>query len=40
MSGLRAEGLAEIRHDLAALSEPGFWAIVGNFEGEWTFARF
>ena len=40
MSGLQATGLVEIRHDLDALAEPGFWAIVGTFEGEWTFARF
>ena len=38
--GLVAFGLEEVRHDLAALSEPGFWAVVATFEGEYTFARF
>lgn len=40
MSGILAEELVEIRHDLAALSEPGFWAVLGTFEGAWSFARF
>ena len=40
MSGLQAENLLEIRHDLEAIDEPGFWAIVGTFEGTWTLARF
>ncbi len=38
--GLLARGLAEIRHDPAALSEPGFWVVVAAFECEYTFARF
>ncbi len=40
MSGRLAENLLEIRNDLSALEEPGFWAVLGTFEGEWTFARF
>ena len=40
MSGRSATKLLEIRHDLTALDEPGFWAIMGTFEGEWTLARF
>ena len=40
MSGRLAENLVEIRHDISALNEPGFWAVLGTFEGEWTFARF
>ncbi len=40
MGGIHALDLAEIRHDLAALDEPGFWAITGTFEGKWTLARF
>jgi len=38
--GLLARGLEEIRWDLAALSEPGFWAVLGTFEGQYTYARF
>lgn len=40
MSGRLAENLVEVRNDIAALSEPGFWAVLGTFEGEWTLARF
>ena len=40
MGGIHAEDLAEIRHDLTALDEPGFWAISGTFEGKWTLAKF
>jgi len=40
MSGRLAENLVEIRHDISALNEPGFWAVLGTFEGEWTLARF
>lgn len=40
MGGIHAQNLAEIRHDLTALDEPGFWAIAGTFEGRWTLARF
>jgi para-aminobenzoate synthetase component 1 len=40
MSGRLAENLLEIRNDLSALEEPGFWAVLGTFEGDWTFARF
>jgi para-aminobenzoate synthetase component 1 len=29
-----------VRHDLAALDEPGFWVAVGTFEGAWTCVRF
>jgi para-aminobenzoate synthetase component 1 len=39
MGGIAAMRLVEIRHDLAALKEPGFWVIVGTFEGQWTLAR-
>jgi para-aminobenzoate synthetase component 1 len=38
--GLLATGLAEVAHDPAALDRPGWWAVVGGFEGEWTCARF
>lgn len=40
-SGLLATGLLEVAHDPAALDErPGWWAVVGTFEGAWTLARF
>jgi para-aminobenzoate synthetase component 1 len=40
VDGRLASGLAEVRHDLAALDEPGFWVVVVSFEGEVTCARF
>lgn len=40
MNGKDARNCVEVRHDFAALEEPGFWAVVGTFEGEFTFARF
>ena len=40
VDGRLASGLVEIRHDLAALDEPGFWVVVVSFEGEATCARF
>ena len=39
-SGRLATGLAELSHDPAVLDGPGWWAVVGTFEGHWTFARF
>jgi para-aminobenzoate synthetase component I len=38
--GLLATGLAEVSHDPSALDRPGWWAVVGEFEGRWTCARF
>jgi para-aminobenzoate synthetase component I len=35
-----ARDLLEVRQDLQALDEPGFWVAVGTFEGVWTCARF
>lgn len=40
MNGISAQNCVEIRHDFAALEEPGFWAVIGTFEGDFTFARF
>ena len=40
VDGRLARGLIEVRHDLAALDEPGFWVVVVAFEGEVTCARF
>jgi len=40
VDGRLASGLVEVRHDLAALDEPGFWVVVGSFEGDFTCARF
>lgn len=38
--GLLATDLLEISHDPRDLDRPGFWAVVGTFEGQWTLARF
>ena len=38
--GLLATDLLEVSHDPADLDRPGFWAVVGTFEGAWTLARF
>lgn len=40
MGGIQGENLQEIRTDLDAINEPGFWSITGTFEGSWTLARF
>jgi len=40
MAGKSARNCLEIRHDVAALDEPGFWAVIAPFVGEPTFARF
>ncbi|MFM8843708.1 MAG: chorismate-binding protein [Actinomycetota bacterium] len=40
MGGRLATNLEEISHDLTSLTKPGFWAVVGSFENEWTLARF
>lgn len=40
VDGRLASGLVEVRHDLDALDEPGFWVVVVSFEGEVTCARF
>jgi para-aminobenzoate synthetase component I len=40
VDGRLASGLVDVRHDLAALDEPGFWVVVVSFEGEVTCARF
>lgn len=37
--GLSANGIAEIRHDAAALDEPGVWVVVITFEGQLTAVR-
>jgi para-aminobenzoate synthetase component 1 len=39
MGGVSASSVVELRSDLEALREPGFWVILGSFEGRWTFAR-
>ena len=38
--GVLATDLLEVSHDPADLDRPGFWAVVGTFEGTWTLARF
>jgi para-aminobenzoate synthetase component 1 len=40
LSGRLATGLRDVTDDPSALESTGFWAVVGTFEGEWTFARF
>ncbi|MBU3692000.1 MAG: anthranilate synthase component I family protein [Candidatus Nanopelagicaceae bacterium] len=40
MGGKLATGLEEISTDPSSLREPGFWAIVGSFEGQWLLAKF
>lgn len=35
-----ATGLEHISHNLDDLREPGFWAVIGTFESEWTIAKF
>jgi para-aminobenzoate synthetase component I len=40
VDGRLASGLVEVRHDLEALDEPGFWVVVGTFEGDIVCARF
>jgi para-aminobenzoate synthetase component 1 len=39
-AGRLATGLRDLTDDPAALDTSGFWAVVGTYEGAWTFARF
>ena len=39
-AGRLATGLRDVTADPAALDSSGYWAVVGTYEGEWTFARF
>ena len=40
LGGRFCSGLRDVTSDPAVLDASGFWAVVGTFEGEWTFARF
>lgn len=40
MGGRQASELLELSDEIEAIDEPGFWAISGTFEGEWSCARF
>ena len=40
MGGRLATDLETISDDLSSLREPGFWAVVGSFENDWTLAKF
>ena len=40
MGGKLATGLEEISTNPSSLREPGFWAVVGSFEGQWLLAKF
>ena len=40
LGGRVATGLADVTHDPAALDSAGFWAVVADFEGRLTCARF
>ena len=35
-----ASQLVEISDDLNSLRKPGFWVVLGSFEGNWRLARF
>ena len=35
-----ASQLVEISEDLNSLRKPGFWVVLGSFEGDWRLARF
>ncbi len=35
-----ASELVEVSSDLESLRRPGFWVVLGNFEGKWRLARF
>jgi para-aminobenzoate synthetase component 1 len=39
-AGRLATELRDVTDDPAALDSSGYWAVVGTYEGEWTFARF
>jgi len=38
--GILASDLIEVSHNPEDLDRPGFWAVVGTFEGQWMMARF
>jgi para-aminobenzoate synthetase component 1 len=40
LGGRLATRLDVVTDDVAALDEPGFWVVVGTFEGQWTCMRF
>jgi para-aminobenzoate synthetase component 1 len=40
VAGRLATDLLEVAGDAAVLDTQGFWAVVGSFEGQWTYARF
>lgn len=40
VDGMLATDLVETSSDLHALDRPGWWAVVGEFEGSWHLARF
>ena len=35
-----ASELVEVSSDLESLRRPGFWVVLGSFEGKWRLARF
>jgi hypothetical protein len=35
-----ASELVETSNDLNSLRKPGFWVVLGSFEGKWRLARF
>jgi para-aminobenzoate synthetase component I len=40
VDGYLAKGLIEVAHEPSVLERGGWWAVVGEFEGRWHFARF
>ena len=40
VAGRLATDLVDVSHDPMDLDGSGYWAVVGTFEGSWTFARF
>ncbi|NBQ66892.1 MAG: anthranilate synthase component I family protein [Actinobacteria bacterium] len=40
MGNLLASELVEVSSDLESLRRPGFWVVLGSFEGKWRLARF
>ena len=40
MGGRLATGLEEISSDIESMNQPGFRAVIGSFENQWTIAKF
>lgn len=40
IDGISLSGAVEISHDPSVLDDGQWWAVIGTYEGKWTFARF